>query len=855
MKCDICKKEERWLEIIGTDFVCKKCINKKNLKIHALLVASGFASAAAPMVGSFGERIGSLGKVVASGYGKIENGRKATVFLVNKAPGLTNFGATVMSQAGLGQGIYLKTGLVLDALNGKKPTFGLIWGNTIQGAMFGAGSGAIFGIGASLPNSKLASKLVSKLALSEEALGTAKPLTKILRNHSALSSTTLPLAFSTIGGAVAFPAYRTIKKDGSFKDNFWSKEALSNYARGALIGVGITWGFVGPTGKLAGGILNKSGEGLGRLDRLALVGQKFRYGAGVALLAGTGVSLAKGDYGNILNPANLNFKKIVYDSAGYTVLGGMTASYLGNAKGSIIKGLKDYGVSGKPQETLIFGKFSLGQASGAKLLYNRALAGAVEWVTVSPAFTVGGAFWENAKIKGGYYDEQDNMSLDGVKLKDGAKLKNKINLLHPSTWVKKDGYSTLEASTKNGYVKNGKGKEIMLNFSELTFVDVLKSSVEGPRSGFWMKPLIEVAQVKSESPKLSNVGGVGEKGINLVNRVAGIARERYGWGADLEAKSWREALSATATKFRMSATEGALAGGAKWLKPLRWVDSNVITMPGIVTSIDYAVDRFDDYAMKQTGIKPIYKVEEIDNKGIASLKRLGYIPESTKEVAKWVPFFMVTSYAPGELDPYLARVNKAGERFTPDTFKSFEAQKALIRADGLETYLRNSATFTQDINKATNLEAWNYLKQNGINDIYSRRAIINDRASAADREVQKGLESLFLARDAALEGNLASVNSNLQEFYTHKIWLAEGKPEGKEDVHMALAKQTLEGKNTFRVSLEKAKCSSPSDEHFAIVHYLWLYLLLATNQLAPSPNPLVFHKSDGINLFQQMDNF
>lgn len=31
MKCDNCKKESQWLEIIGSDFICHKCINKHNI--------------------------------------------------------------------------------------------------------------------------------------------------------------------------------------------------------------------------------------------------------------------------------------------------------------------------------------------------------------------------------------------------------------------------------------------------------------------------------------------------------------------------------------------------------------------------------------------------------------------------------------------------------------------------------------------------------------------------------------------------------------------------------------------------------------------------------------------------------
>ena len=31
MKCTNCKKEDQWLEMIGSDFICKKCINKHKI--------------------------------------------------------------------------------------------------------------------------------------------------------------------------------------------------------------------------------------------------------------------------------------------------------------------------------------------------------------------------------------------------------------------------------------------------------------------------------------------------------------------------------------------------------------------------------------------------------------------------------------------------------------------------------------------------------------------------------------------------------------------------------------------------------------------------------------------------------
>ena len=31
MKCKNCKKESQWLEIVGSDFVCRKCIGKNKI--------------------------------------------------------------------------------------------------------------------------------------------------------------------------------------------------------------------------------------------------------------------------------------------------------------------------------------------------------------------------------------------------------------------------------------------------------------------------------------------------------------------------------------------------------------------------------------------------------------------------------------------------------------------------------------------------------------------------------------------------------------------------------------------------------------------------------------------------------
>jgi iron uptake system EfeUOB component EfeO/EfeM len=37
LKCDICKKDKPWLEVIGSDFVCHACIQKENILLGKIL--------------------------------------------------------------------------------------------------------------------------------------------------------------------------------------------------------------------------------------------------------------------------------------------------------------------------------------------------------------------------------------------------------------------------------------------------------------------------------------------------------------------------------------------------------------------------------------------------------------------------------------------------------------------------------------------------------------------------------------------------------------------------------------------------------------------------------------------------
>ena len=186
------------------------------------------------------------------------------------------------------------------------------------------------------------------------------------------------------------------------------------------------------------------------------------------------------------------------------MMGGLSGLYIGKQGQGIISGLKDYAGAGELKgTTAFFNQINLGEATGSKLLYNQALAGAIDWIVVSPAFTVGRSFWDTVKADIGYYDDiKGNLSKESAQVLDSARWYN------PATWIKAGG-------------KDANGKDVI---AQITVRDIVQSAIEGPRSGVWMKPMIELLQARSDSPTWYNQGGL-EKLANGVRRaVSGEAK-------------------------------------------------------------------------------------------------------------------------------------------------------------------------------------------------------------------------------------------------------------------------------------------------------------------------------------------
>ena len=523
-------------------------VNWEDVGMHALVLGSAGLASAAPSLAS-------------SNWAQSSN--------------VKNFVATVGSQVALGGQTYLITGFAMETVNNLNtpienrvaPTLESTFKNWSTGAMYGGISGTVFGGGALLSQNQTLAKL----------------------------PTPVKIAGAGVIGAVAVPTFRTLTGDGSFNDNFFGQNALTNYATGGILGLGTAWGLTPTSGnsvlRFTGrGVLTPSTSPTAPLAR-------FVYGGMVTAVADTGVNTAS----EYLQTGQINWNKAAINAVGDFALGGLTANYIGKQWSGITTGFKQYSLSGVAEPTnALFGKINFEPATGARLLYNQSLAGAIDWVLVSPAFTLGGSLWEGLKARTGYYG--DTLTADSQRLIGNM-------TLNPFSWMLKK--ETLEEPGQS-----------RLRLSSLTTTDLLLSAVEGPRSGLWMKPMIGLAQVKAENPTLLNVGGVGEKGLNLLRTNVQAVRNIINSVRSGEGLNVGQAFSSAVRTVTLRAAN-SIAGGE--FQALRWFDSNIITMPGIVTGIDSGVGIIDDQLLRLTGER---------------------MPASVREVAKWVPFLMIPSYVP-----------------------------------------------------------------------------------------------------------------------------------------------------------------------------------------------------------------
>ncbi|MCK9431242.1 MAG: cysteine peptidase family C39 domain-containing protein, partial [Candidatus Omnitrophica bacterium] len=325
-------------------------INWGNVGIHAIVIGGGVLSGAAPSISKLGS-VAATGKAVAMGGSWASSAGRFTRMIgtvAAKAPRLAGFAGTVASQAALGGEIYLLTGLAMDGIggynSGKELTCDAVWKNYTQGLLVGGVSGAAFGGAAWAANSKIGSQLGAKITGSKlgQTLINSKAGQFVAASPKLLKVLSVAgrLAVPTVGGALVFPAAKTIIEGNvslqGFSDSYSNPW---NYVTGGIIGLGLGLGYT-PMGKaLPSGILAKSGTTT--LGKIGWGAAKFSYGGLVANAAGTGVGLLRGDYRDTNNV--FNWIKLGVDAATNFAIGGLTALYVGKQGTNIVKGLQNYG--------------------------------------------------------------------------------------------------------------------------------------------------------------------------------------------------------------------------------------------------------------------------------------------------------------------------------------------------------------------------------------------------------------------------------------------------------------------------------------------------------------------------------
>jgi Xaa-Pro aminopeptidase len=578
--------------------------------------------------------------------------------------GLKNAGVGALTQAELWGRTGFRVGMVSGAvLKGEAPTFESMCSDYLSSAW----KGALFGAGIGFVSGTLAVPGAAATAAATTAdVAAAGRFSRSLQSVGRLAAA-YPRITSSVAGAVLFPLGKTIVEGSGWQglyDNYMTKAVWSNMARGAIIGFALGHGFSEGNGLfregLRGVLRNPDVIQEVKMSKIFELGAKrFIYGAGTAFVAGTGVNYLRGDYGSRLHP---NLTKIGWDSLGYGLVGGLTAIYIsGNGK-NIIKNLKLLGGEGKAQSTpAFFGLVNFAPAKGMTLLHDWAAAGAIDWTLVSPAFKLGGAFWDSLKVKYGYCgkyktDEQYAGSEFNQDRYTKEAVRN-ISLLHPSTWVVEKGFAAPQG-------KEGAKPKMVL--STLTEGDLLQAAIEGPLSGLWMKPMISFFQTSTGRAPVLTEGGVGERLINVGRWSAkfyqasrALINGEEGWNFGRAFRAASVGSEELGIKGMREIINGSLASTDGFLTAARWVDSNIIYMPGFVTGIKFGIDLTDKLAMKLNKTNYAYvsadcngvvcsKPQEgiIDGQKYNFYKRQGYLSEGMKEYTNWMLFFMMPGYAP-----------------------------------------------------------------------------------------------------------------------------------------------------------------------------------------------------------------
>lgn len=275
-------------------------------------------------------------------------------------------GGAALAQAGLWAETFLLTGMLIDALHRRRPTYFAArnhWRN-------GVGKGAMYGA--------LFMALVQVYGFATQTPGLLQQLGRY------------PLAVAALGGAVLFCLARTIIESFDESPPFISRllhnlRRPANYARGVLLGLGLAAG-------LAIGIQHSASGG-----------HRFVFGLIIGALVYAGADLLRDAYA-ILQRQRLRLQSWRIYAVGTAlggIAGGIIAWYFDAAQFSAVAQRLDayatiyFPAAGKAAINYViypffsrWGETDLGTVlGGARLLYNDSLAGVINWAIAAPLFS------------------------------------------------------------------------------------------------------------------------------------------------------------------------------------------------------------------------------------------------------------------------------------------------------------------------------------------------------------------------------------------------------------------------------------------------------------------------------------
>jgi cyclic beta-1,2-glucan synthetase len=337
----ICEVGLQLLALVGVDRPAR------HLKVHGLMLAMSAFAALSPL-------IANAAQAVATPIGGIVVGALAAA----------------LAEAGLWGIVYFTTGLTLDALAGRPPSFAAGWGHLRTGAVKGAIYGGVFML---------------------LMLGLSAPLRH--PGFVAFLLANAPLA-APLAGAIAFPLAQTLigSADGAAPFFGRLRLAYSNrraYARGVVVGVGCWWAYaidlthMAPSARFAlaflvGAVAYAGVDAL--FDAARIVEGKRRYLQSMrvywlGVLLGGFVSGALGWYFDAAQIAVVWAKFWAYSDIDYRAAG--------RALGDFVT----YPIFNK------YGMINLGEvAGGVRLLYAESVSGLINWSFAAPLFAINAVF-------------------------------------------------------------------------------------------------------------------------------------------------------------------------------------------------------------------------------------------------------------------------------------------------------------------------------------------------------------------------------------------------------------------------------------------------------------------------------